>query len=79
MPAFGAGLTYCALLVRWGDRVTPLGQSTRTLPAADQTALEMVNAIRANQDPHGRSRAGLLAPTFAESLGPGSWSDSNLG
>jgi 3-oxoacyl-[acyl-carrier-protein] synthase-3 len=79
MPAFGAGLTYCALLVRWGDRVTPLGQSTRTLPAADQTALEMVNAIRANQDPHGRSRAGLLAPTFAESLGPRSGSDSDLG
>jgi 3-oxoacyl-[acyl-carrier-protein] synthase-3 len=81
-PAFGAGLTFCALLVRWGERVTPLGQSTRTLSAADQTALEMVNAIRANQDPHGRSRAGLLAPAFAESLarsGSNSGSGSSLG
>ena len=30
----------------------------------------MVNAIRAGQDPHGRSAAGLAAPVFAESRGP---------
>jgi hypothetical protein len=30
------------------------------------TALEMVNAIRAIQDPHGRSLAGLTSPVFAE-------------
>jgi 3-oxoacyl-[acyl-carrier-protein] synthase-3 len=68
MPAFGAGLTFAALLVRWGDRVTPLGASPREFPPCTQTALEMVNAIRATQDPHGRSRAGLEAPTFAETL-----------
>ena len=34
MPAFGAGLTWCAHLVKWGDRVTPLGYSTRELPAS---------------------------------------------
>jgi len=70
MPAFGAGLTFCALLVRWGERVTPLGVSSRALPPCEQTALEMVNAIRATQDPHGRSREGLLAPVFAESVMP---------
>lgn len=68
MPAFGGGLTFNSLLVKWGSRVTPLGTSPRTLPPATETALEMVNRIRANQDPHGRSKAGLNAPTFAESL-----------
>jgi 3-oxoacyl-[acyl-carrier-protein] synthase III len=67
MPAFGGGLTWCSLLVRWGERVTPLGHSTLELPPPTQSALEMVNAIRAHQDPHGRSLAGLMAPAFAES------------
>jgi 3-oxoacyl-[acyl-carrier-protein] synthase-3 len=66
MPAFGAGLTFCSLIVKWGDRVTPLGTSDRQLPPATMTALEMVNAIRAIQDPHGRSLAGLTSPVFAE-------------
>jgi len=66
IPAFGGGLTYCALLVRWGGRITPLGTSDRERPPCDRTALEMVNAVRAHQDPNGRSRAGLMAPVFAE-------------
>ena len=66
MPAFGGGLTYCALLVKWGQRVTPLGTSDATLPPATRTALEMVNTIRAGQDPHGRSLTGLMAPQFVE-------------
>ena len=66
MPAFGGGLTYCSLLVKWGSRVTPLGTSDAALPPCNETALEMVNRIRASQDPHGRSRAGLMAPVFAE-------------
>ena len=66
MPAFGGGLTYCSLLVRWGQRVTPLGISDRALPECTQTALEMVNAVRARQDPNGHSRAGLMAPVFVE-------------
>jgi 3-oxoacyl-[acyl-carrier-protein] synthase-3 len=66
MPGFGGGLTYGALLVRWGDRVTPLGTSSRVLPPNTRTALEIVNAVRAQQDPHGRSAAGLAAPVFAE-------------
>ena len=61
MPAFGGGLTFARLLVRWGNRVTPLGTSiARSRPS--RTALEMVNAIRAVQDPHGRSAAGLARP-----------------
>jgi len=62
MPGFGAGLTYASLLVRWGDRVTPLGESPRTLPPFEGTALELVQSIRAKQDPHGRSAAGLRTP-----------------
>ncbi len=67
MPAFGGGLTYCSLLVRWGDRITPIGHSSAELPPVTQTALEMVNDIRRNQDPHGRSRSGLYSPAFVES------------
>ena len=66
MPAFGAGLTFCSLVVKWGDRVTPLGMSNRALPPATKSALEMVNEIRAIQDPHGRSHAGLTSAVFAE-------------
>jgi 3-oxoacyl-[acyl-carrier-protein] synthase-3 len=66
MPGFGGGLTYGALLVRWGERVTPIGEAASTFPVAERTALEMVNAVRATQDPAGRSAAGLRAPIFAE-------------
>jgi 3-oxoacyl-[acyl-carrier-protein] synthase-3 len=61
MPGFGGGLTWASLLVRWGDRVTPLGTTDRELTPCDKTALELVNEIRANQDPHGRSAAGLMS------------------
>jgi 3-oxoacyl-[acyl-carrier-protein] synthase-3 len=66
MPAFGGGLTYCSLLVKWGARVTPLGESPMQLPPLTETALDMVNRIRAGQDPHGRSKTGLMAPAFAQ-------------
>ncbi len=68
MPAFGGGLTYCALLVRWGQRVTPLGESSLALPPVTRSALEIVNDVRSRQDPRGRSLAGLMAPAFAESF-----------
>lgn len=66
MPAFGGGLTFAALLVRWGERVTPLGTSPRSLSPNTKTALELVSEIRATQDPHGRSRAGLMGVRFVE-------------
>ncbi|MGC4081437.1 MAG: hypothetical protein QM736_04800 [Vicinamibacterales bacterium] len=46
--------------------MTPLAESTIQMPPATRTALEMVNAVRATQDPNGRSRAGLQTPVFAE-------------
>lgn len=67
MPAFGGGLTYCSLLVKWGERVTPLGESDRELPPCTETALEMVNAVRSIHDSHGRSLNGLMSAEFVES------------
>ena len=62
MPAFGAGLTFCAHLVRWGSRVTPMARSDAALPPSPQTALDMVNAIRARRAGTAeRSAAGLRA------------------
>jgi 3-oxoacyl-[acyl-carrier-protein] synthase-3 len=46
MPAFGAGLTWCAHLVRWGERATPLGVSDVELPPCNRTGLELVNELR---------------------------------
>ena len=66
MPAFGGGLTYCSLIVKWGQRVTPLGVSDHELPPCTQTALEMVNHVRAIHNAHGTSLSGLMSPTFAE-------------
>jgi 3-oxoacyl-[acyl-carrier-protein] synthase III len=66
IPAFGAGLTYCSLLVKWGQRVTPLGTSDAELAPCTQTALELVEHVRANQNPRGPSFPGLMAPVFAE-------------
>jgi 3-oxoacyl-[acyl-carrier-protein] synthase-3 len=66
MPAFGGGLTWCAHLLRWGARVTPLGTSDRDLPPLETTALALVNALRGRQDPHGRSKEGLLPLNYAE-------------
>lgn len=64
MPAFGAGLTYCAHLVRWGDRVTALGFSDAALRPFAGTALELVSAIRAQKSgSRERSAAGLGAIT----------------
>ncbi len=42
MPGFGGGLTFCAHLLRWGDRTTPLGESAVSLPLPDRSALEIV-------------------------------------
>lgn len=66
MPGFGGGLTLGALLVRWGDRITPLGTSSLAFPPVERTALDMVNAIRSEKTPPGRSAAGLTTPVFAE-------------
>ena len=46
MPAFGGGLTFCAHLARWGERVTPVAQSNAELPPAKYSALETVERYR---------------------------------
>lgn len=66
MPGFGGGLTWCAHLVRWGDRVTPIAASDAELPPCEHTALEIVNAIRATKSE--RSRPILADARFVETL-----------
>jgi 3-oxoacyl-[acyl-carrier-protein] synthase-3 len=68
MPAFGAGLTWCSHLVRWGERTTPRGTTDLDLPPCPRTALEMVRALIASKEPAGRSAAGLNAAKVAEDL-----------
>jgi 3-oxoacyl-[acyl-carrier-protein] synthase-3 len=67
MPAFGAGLTYCAHVVRWGERVTPISVCPDQLPPCKKSALEMVNAIRAQKAANAaRSEPALGAARFAD-------------
>ncbi len=40
--AFGAGLTWGAGVIRWGDRVTPLSQSDAMLAPCEHSALELL-------------------------------------
>jgi 3-oxoacyl-[acyl-carrier-protein] synthase III len=42
LPGFGGGLSYCAHLLRWGERTVPLGASSAALPPNNRTALELV-------------------------------------
>ncbi len=42
IAAFGAGLTWGAGIVKWGERVTPLAQPTACLPSCDKSALELL-------------------------------------
>jgi len=44
-PAFGAGLTWCAHVIRWGSRVKPLGATDIDLPPCEKTAVELVQDI----------------------------------
>jgi len=67
-PAFGAGLTWCSHLIRFGERVTPIDTSDAVLPACDRSALDMVNALRARKVNRARSLPGLLGPVFPESV-----------
>ncbi len=70
MPGFGGGLTLCSHLVKWGDRVTPLGTSDAELPPCTKTALELVNEIRARKTAQG-SEAGLMSMKFPEAAAAG--------
>lgn len=50
MPAFGAGLSWSAHLLRWGERTTPLGTSAVELPPCDKTGLQLVQEIIAARE-----------------------------
>lgn len=45
MPGFGGGLSYCAHVVRWGERTSPRDQSDVDLPPSDRSALEIVRDL----------------------------------
>ncbi|MDP8958255.1 MAG: ketoacyl-ACP synthase III [Actinomycetota bacterium] len=40
--SFGAGLSWAAAVVRWGDRLTPVVESDVRLPPTERTALELL-------------------------------------
>jgi 3-oxoacyl-[acyl-carrier-protein] synthase-3 len=44
-PGFGAGLTWCAHVIRWGERVHPRGTTDIDLPPCDKTAVELVQDV----------------------------------
>jgi 3-oxoacyl-[acyl-carrier-protein] synthase III len=49
LPGFGGGLSYCAHLVRWGERTTPRCASSVALPANERSALELVRECLARK------------------------------
>ena len=65
LPAYGAGLTWCAHVVRWGERTTPLGKTDAELPPCHRTGLELVNELRAK-----RARFDEAARPFVEAARP---------
>lgn len=44
LAAFGAGLTWGAGHIKWGERVTPISKSDAALPECDKSALELLEA-----------------------------------
>jgi 3-oxoacyl-[acyl-carrier-protein] synthase III len=58
-PAFGGGLTWCSHVIRWGERVTPKGESSVELPPCEKTALEMVLEFKARKQSPGGTSPGL--------------------
>jgi 3-oxoacyl-[acyl-carrier-protein] synthase-3 len=46
MPSFGGGLTFTGHVVRWGQRLTPLGGSDVDLPPNKQSALQILEHYR---------------------------------
>jgi 3-oxoacyl-[acyl-carrier-protein] synthase-3 len=49
LPGFGAGLTYGAHLIRWGERTTPLAVSEAALPPTERSALELLADLNARK------------------------------
>jgi len=47
LTGFGAGLSWSAHILRWGERTVPLAESDVQLPPCERTALEMVRGYMA--------------------------------
>jgi 3-oxoacyl-[acyl-carrier-protein] synthase III len=47
MPGFGGGLSFCAHVVRWGERTSPIGRSSVELPPNERSALEIIRDVMA--------------------------------
>jgi 3-oxoacyl-[acyl-carrier-protein] synthase-3 len=65
LPSFGAGLAWCAHLVRWGERTEPLGTSDAALPPCERSALQLVSELRAR-----RARFDAAARPFIDQARP---------
>jgi 3-oxoacyl-[acyl-carrier-protein] synthase-3 len=58
LPGFGGGLTYCAHVVRWGRRTTPLQSTDVDLPPNARSALELIaDCLRRKTQPSERATA----------------------
>lgn len=68
LPAFGAGLTWSAHLLRWGCRTEPLERTEIALPPCDKTGLQLVQEIIAakqceqSHSPVGRTTCDIDEP-----------------
>ena len=58
MPGFGGGLSYCAHVVRWGSRTTPLKSSAVELPPNERPALQIIRECLER-----KTRPSAAAPT----------------
>ena len=68
LPAFGAGLTWCAHLVRWGERMTPQGHVRRRTAAVRPDGARDRAGLPASRSPEPRRSAtctGALPLTMA--------------
>jgi 3-oxoacyl-[acyl-carrier-protein] synthase-3 len=54
-PAFGGGLTWCAHVIKFGERLAPVAQCPVELPPCGKSALEMVRDIISMKGAPGRS------------------------
>jgi len=49
LPGFGGGLSYCAQVIRWGERTEPRGRSSAELAPCTRSALELIEECRARK------------------------------
>jgi len=66
--AFGAGLSWAAAVVRWGDRVEPIATSDADLPPNTRTTMEL---LEANLEFFGRPTRTAIPGETDDGAGPG--------